>query len=252
MPSYGAASSDAARIHRRIMYRKFFKRILDIICALAAIILLCWLYGIVALLVRIKLGSPVIFKQPRPGKDEKIFYLYKFRTMTDERDENGDLLPDDVRLTSFGRALRNTSLDEIPEAINILKGDMSVVGPRPQLVRDMVFMTPEQRKRHTVLPGLTGLAQINGRNAIRWDDKLQWDLKYIEDITFAKDVKIVLKTIRKAFIKQEGVSDEDMATAEDYGDYLLRIGAVSREEYDEKQEYAKRLIDGKNNGQDPV
>ena len=228
------------------MYRKFFKRILDIICALAAIILLCWLYGIIAVLVRIKLGSPVIFKQPRPGKDEKIFYLYKFRTMTDERDENGKLLPDDVRLTSFGRSLRNTSLDEIPEAINILKGDMSVVGPRPQLVRDMVFMTPEQRKRHTVMPGLTGLAQINGRNAIRWDDKLQWDLKYIEEITFAKDVKIVLKTIRKAFIKQEGISDEDMATAEDYGDYLLRIGAVSQEEYDEKQEYAERIIHGEN------
>ena len=162
------------------MYAKFFKRFIDILCALAAIIVFSWLYIIVAILVRIKLGSPIIFKQERPGKNEKIFKLYKFRTMTDERDENGELLPDDVRLTKFGRMLRKTSLDELPEAFNILKGDMSVIGPRPQLVRDMVFMSEEQRKRHTVRPGLSGLAQVSGRNAISWEGKLAKDLEYIQ------------------------------------------------------------------------
>lgn len=140
--------------------------------------------AIVAVLVRVKLGSPVLFKQPRPGKDERIFYLYKFRTMTDERDAEGNLLPDDVRLTKFGKALRSTSLDELPEVFNIVRGEMAIIGPRPQLVRDMVFMTSEQRKRHLVRPGLSGLAQVNGRNAIAWDDKLAYDLKYIERITF--------------------------------------------------------------------
>lgn len=150
------------------LYERYIKRLLDIICALAALIVFGWLYIIVAILVRVKLGSPVLFTQPRPGKDEKIFKLYKFRTMTDARDENGKLLPDDVRLTKFGKALRSTSLDELPEAFNILKGDMSVIGPRPQLVRDMVFMTPEQRLRHTVRPGLSGLAQTRGRKSLAW------------------------------------------------------------------------------------
>lgn len=223
-------------------YCRYIKRVLDILCALAAMIVFCWLYAIVAVLVRVKLDSPVIFKQPRPGKNEKIFNLYKFRTMTDERDENGKLLPDELRLTKFGKWLRSTSLDELPEAWNILKGDMSVVGPRPQLVRDMVFMTPKQRKRHVVRPGLTGLAQVNGRNDIDWETKLDWDLRYIAHITFWGDVKIVLQTVLKAFIRREGITDGDMATAEDLGDYLLGSGTVSAEEYAVRQREAKELL----------
>ena len=180
------------------MYQKYFKRLVDIVCALAAIIVFSWLYIIVAILVRIKLGSPVIFKQPRPGKDEKIFNLYKFRTMTDERDENGELLPDDVRLTKFGRLLRSTSLDELPEAFNILKGDMSVVGPRPLLVRYLPYYTEEERHRHDVRPGLTGLAQVNGRNTITWEEKFAKDIEYVNNITFCKDVKIIFQTVLKA------------------------------------------------------
>ena len=224
------------------MYKNYVKRLADIVCALAALSVFCWLYAIVALLVRINLGSPIIFKQPRPGKDEKIFYLYKFRTMTDKRDTDGNLLPDSVRLTKFGKLLRATSLDELPEAINILKGDMSVVGPRPLLVRDMVFMTPEQRKRHTVRPGLTGLAQINGRNGITWEQKLSYDLKYIEKISFFKDVKIVLLTVWSAFIKHDGISQEGMDTAEDLGNWLLDNGVVDREVYDAKVKEAEELI----------
>ncbi len=226
------------------LYEKYIKRVIDIICASLAIIVFSWLYVIVAILVRVKLGSPVLFTQPRPGKDEKIFKMYKFRTMTDERDENGELLPDEIRLTKFGKWLRSTSLDELPEAFNILKGDMSIIGPRPQLVRDMVFMTEEQRQRHTVKPGLSGLAQVNGRNDIDWEDKLNWDLKYIKKITFVGDVKIIFQTVMKAFIKQEGITEGDMATAQDFGDYLLGKGEVSKEEYDEKQEEAKELLKG--------
>ena len=224
------------------LYEKHLKRGFDIFCSLMAIICFGWLYIIVAVLVKIKLGSPVIFKQPRPGKDGRIFNMYKFRTMTDEKDEEGNLLPDEVRLTSFGKKLRATSLDELPEAFNILKGDMSIIGPRPQLVRDMVFMTEEQKKRHAVRPGLSGLAQIKGRNDIDWEDKLNWDLKYIKKITFLGDLRIIFETVIKAFVKQEGITDGDMATAEDYGDYLLHNGKVSQEEYDEKQEEAKRLL----------
>ena len=224
------------------MYRKYFKRLVDIICALAAIIVFSWLYIIVAILVRVNLGSPVLFKQPRPGKDGKIFKLYKFRTMTDKRDENGELLPDDVRLTKFGRMLRKTSLDELPEAFNILKGDMSVVGPRPQLVRDMVFMTEEQNKRHSVKPGLTGLAQISGRNAISWEGKLAYDLEYIKDITFLKDFKIVMMTVVKAFIKQEDISQEGFDTAEDFGDYLLRTNLIEEDYYNDRQIEAQKLL----------
>lgn len=224
------------------MYKKYVKRLADIVCALAALSVFCWLYAIVALLVRINLGSPIIFKQPRPGKDEKIFYLYKFRTMTDKRDANGNLLPDSERLTKFGKFIRATSLDELPEAINILKGDMSVVGPRPLLVRDMVFMTPEQRKRHTVRPGLTGLAQISGRNGITWEQKLSYDLEYIEKISFFKDVKIVLLTVWSAFVKHDGISQEGMDTAEDLGNWLLDNGAVDKEVYDAKVKEANELI----------
>ena len=190
-------------------YEKYIKRILDIICSGLAIVVFCWLYAIIAVLVRVKLGKPVLFKQPRPGiidpktGRERIFNMYKFRTMTDERDENGNLLPDEVRLTKFGKALRATSLDELPEAFNIFKGDMSIIGPRPQLVRDMVFMSDEQRMRHTAKPGLSGLAQVKGRNAITWEEKLNWDLKYIENVSFWNDIKIVFLTIKTAFIKAE-------------------------------------------------
>ena len=198
-----------------------------------------------------KLGSPVLFKQPRPGKidpktgREKIFYMYKFRSMSDERDVDGNLLPDEIRLGKFGKALRATSLDELPEAFNILKGDMSIIGPRPQLVRDMVFMTDEQRMRHTAKPGLSGLAQVNGRNDISWEEKLNWDLKYIEKVSFLGDVKIIFQTVMKAFVKQEGITDGDMATAYDYGDWLLKEGKVSKEVYDELQ---KETVDCLNGG----
>lgn len=227
------------------IYERYVKRILDIVCALAALIVFCWLYAILAILVRIKLGSPVLFTQPRPGKDEKIFKLYKFRSMTDARDENGNLLPDEVRLTSFGKALRATSLDELPEAINILRGDMSVIGPRPQLVRDMVFMTPEQRLRHTVRPGLSGLAQTRGRNAISWDGKLATDLEYIQHVTFLGDLKIIFDTVKQVFFGEKGLEDSDVDEVEitdDFGDYLLKAGRVDKEEYERKQAEARGLL----------
>ena len=225
-------------------YQQYGKRAIDLCLSLILLALFWWVLAIVAILVRVKLGSPVLFKQPRPGKDEKIFNLYKFRTMTDERDEEGNLLPDDVRLTKFGRALRATSLDELPEVLNIVRGEMAIIGPRPQLVRDMVFMTDEQRKRHLVRPGLSGLAQVNGRNAIAWDDKLAYDLEYIEHITFLGDVKIFFKTIAKAFVKQEGITEEGMATAADYGDYLLAEGRVTLDKYDGLQMRAKSILEG--------
>lgn len=227
------------------IYERYVKRILDIVCALAALIVFCWLYAILAILVRIKLGSPVLFTQPRPGKDEKIFKLYKFRSMTDARDENGNLLPDEIRLTSFGKALRATSLDELPEAINILRGDMSVIGPRPQLVRDMVFMTPEQRQRHTVRPGLSGLAQTRGRNAISWDGKLATDLEYIQNVTFLGDLKIIFDTVKQVFFGEKGLEDSDVDEVEitdDFGDYLLKAGRVDKEEYERKQAEARGLL----------
>ena len=223
------------------VYARYIKRILDVLLSGCALVVLSPVLLIVAVLVRTKLGSPVIFCQERPGKDEKIFKMYKFRSMTDARDENGELLPDEVRLTKFGRALRSTSLDELPELWNIFKGDMSIVGPRPQLVRDMVFMTPEQRLRHTVMPGLTGLAQVSGRNAISWEDKLAADLRYIRQITFLGDVKIVLLTVRKVFFRED-ISADGMDTAEDLGDYLLRTAQVSEEAYQELQEESRELL----------
>ena len=225
------------------VYARYIKRILDVLLSGCALVALSPVLLIVAVLVRTKLGSPVIFCQPRPGKDEKIFKMYKFRSMTDARDENGELLPDEVRLTKFGRTLRSTSLDELPELWNIFKGDMSIVGPRPQLVRDMVFMTPEQRRRHTVTPGLTGLAQVSGRNAISWEDKLAADLRYIRRITFPGDVKIVLLTVKKVFCRED-ISADGMDTAEDLGDYLLRTAQVSEEAYQELQEESKELLTG--------
>ncbi len=169
------------------MYKRYFKRPMDLILSLIALIILSPVLLVIAILVKLKLGSPVIFKQERPGLNEKIFTMYKFRTMTDEKDENGKLLPDSKRLTKFGKFLRSTSLDELPELFNILKGDMSLVGPRPQLIRDLVFMTQAQRQRHSVLPGLTGWAQINGRNNISWEGKFILDLEYIDDISFLND-----------------------------------------------------------------
>ena len=224
------------------MYRKHFKRILDIICSLGFILCFWWLYILVAILVKRKLGSPVIFKQQRPGLNGKIFTMYKFRSMTDAKDKDGNLLSDAERLPRFGQLLRATSLDEIPEFINVLKGDMSLIGPRPQLVRDMVFMSDEQLKRHNVRPGITGLAQVSGRNAISWEDKLNYDLVYIQNITFLKDTKIAIETIKKAFIKQEGITEEGMATAEDFGDYLLHTGKISLEKYNELQNIALKII----------
>lgn len=198
------------------IYEKCIKRLLDIICALAALIVFCWLYAIVAVLVRIKLGSPVLFKQERPGKNEKIFHLYKFRTMTNEKDENGNLLPDEVRLTKFGKFLRKTSLDELPEALNILKGDMSVVGPRPLLVRYLPLYNEHQKHRHDVRPGLSGWAQVNGRNTVSWKDKFDYDVYYANHVTFGLDVKIVWKSFIQAFFKHEGISSETSATMEEF------------------------------------
>lgn len=192
-------------------YCKYIKRILDIVCALAAMIVFCWLYAIVAILVRVKLGSPVIFCQERPGKDEKIFKLYKFRSMTDERDENGELLPDDVRLTRFGRFLRAASLDELPEAWNILKGDMSVIGPRPLLVEYLPLYNDEQHRRHEVRPGLSGYAQVHGRNTVLWQDKFRMDVWYVDHISFAEDVKLVWLSFWTA-VKHDGISAEGAAT----------------------------------------
>ena len=198
------------------LYERFFKRALDIFCSLMALLVFWWLYVIVAILVRVKLGSPVLFTQDRPGKDEKIFKLYKFRTMTDARDENGRLLPDDVRLTKFGKLLRSTSLDELPEVFNILKGDMSIIGPRPLLVKYLPLYNEEQKRRHEVRPGLSGYAQVNGRNSVSWEEKFRMDVEYVDHVTFMGDVKIILGTVLKAFVKREGINSETAATMEEF------------------------------------
>lgn len=228
-------------------YEKYVKRLLDIICSLLAIVVFCWLYVIIAVVVRIKMGSPVLFKQPRPGLidsktgKERIFDMYKFRSMTDERGIDGELLPDAQRLPAFGKMLRATSLDELPEAFNILKGDMSVIGPRPLLVRDLVFMDDKIRIRHTAKPGLSGLAQVNGRNAVTWEQKFEWDLKYIEEVNFQADLKIVWITVKKVFGKGENSVEHDLT--DDYGDTLLKAGKISQAEYDVMQARAKDMID---------
>ncbi|SFP55752.1 sugar transferase [Eubacterium callanderi] len=188
-----------------MIYQKYVKRILDITLSGAAIIVLSPVMGVTAILVKKKLGSPVIFKQKRPGKDEKIFTMYKFRTMTDERDEKGELLPDSIRLTKFGKMLRSTSLDELPELFNIFKGDMSIIGPRPLLVQYLPLYNEKQKRRHEVRPGLSGLAQINGRNAITWEEKFNYDVEYVEKVSFILDIRIVLKTIIKA-LRQEDIN----------------------------------------------
>ena len=197
------------------MYEKLIKRILDFILSLLAIIILSPIYIILFILVKIKLGSPVLFTQERPGLNEKIFKMYKFRSMTDAKDAEGNLLPDDVRLTKFGRALRATSLDELPELFNILKGDMSIVGPRPLLVRYLERYNEEQKHRHDVRPGLTGLAQVNGRNAISWEDKFRYDVEYTRNVTFIGDCKIIFKTVAKVF-KKEGISSGTSSTMEEF------------------------------------
>ena len=193
-----------------MIYRNCIKRIFDVVLSGVAIVVLSPVILATACLVRIKLGSPVIFKQDRPGKDEKLFKLFKFRTMTDWRDENGDLLPDEVRLTRFGRILRTTSLDELPELINIFRGDMSIVGPRPLLVRYLPFYKQEERVRHSVRPGLTGLAQVNGRNNLGWDDRLAHDVKYVKNITFIGDMTIILQTIGKVLRRSDIASGEQL------------------------------------------
>lgn len=195
------------------IYRRYIKRPMDIILSLCALIVLSPLMLVIAVLVRINLGSPVIFKQQRPGLNEKIFTLYKFRTMTDERDENGELLPDSARLTKFGKFLRSTSLDELPELFNILKGDMSIVGPRPLLVQYLPLYNEHQKRRHEVRPGLTGLAQISGRNAISWEERFNLDVKYVDNISFIGDWKIILTTIKKVLIR-EGINQTGEATME--------------------------------------
>lgn len=197
------------------MYRLFFKRFLDFILSLLAVIVLSPIYIIVAFLVKIKLGSPVIFTQERPGKNGKIFKMYKFRSMTSETDENGNLLPDEQRLTSFGKLLRSTSLDELPELLNILKGDMSIVGPRPLLVKYLPLYNEHQKHRHDVRPGFTGWAQCNGRNAISWEEKFDLDVYYTKHVSFLLDVKIIFKTI-KTVLYREGISSETSVTMEEF------------------------------------
>lgn len=197
------------------MYRHFFKRFFDFVLSLIAIIILSPVYIIVAILVRVKLGSPVIFTQERPGKDEKIFKMYKFRSMTSETDEEGNLLPDEVRLTSFGKKLRSTSLDELPELFNILKGDMSIVGPRPLLVKYLPLYNDFQKHRHDVRPGLTGWAQVNGRNAISWEDKFRLDVEYTKKCSFLLDLKILFMTV-SSVLKKEGISSDTSVTMNEF------------------------------------
>lgn len=215
------------------IYRLYIKRILDVFFSLLFIILFCWLYIILALLVRVKLGSPVLFKQPRPGKDEKIFNMYKFRTMTDARDTEGRLLPDSERLTGFGRLLRKTSLDELPEMFCILKGDMSFIGPRPLLVEYLPYYTERERLRHTVRPGLTGLAQASGRNTLDWDKRFETDALYVEKLSFIMDIKVILMTVGTVFGHSEQVADDTAAVEGNFAkirqERLERTGKLEKE-----------------------
>ena len=201
--------------HKASFYEKYIKRLLDILLSGGALLVLWPVLLVTAILVRTKLGSPVIFCQERPGKDEKIFKLYKFRSMTDAKDENGDLLPDEIRLTKFGKLLRSTSLDELPELWNILRGDMSIVGPRPLLVKYLPLYNEQQRRRHDVRPGLTGWAQANGRNAISWEEKFRLDVEYVDHISLALDVKTILLTVKNV-LRREGISSETAATMEEF------------------------------------
>lgn len=224
------------------MYRHFFKRALDILFAILALLFLSLVYLVLIILVRIKLGGPVLFKQIRPGKNGRLFKLYKFRSMTNKTDGNGNLLPDEQRLTKFGKKLRSSSLDELPEIINILKGDMSFIGPRPQLVKDFVFFNEEVMKRQSARPGLSGLAQVNGRNNISWEKKFEYDLQYVKKVTFFKDCAIFFKTIGKVF-KRSDIDKDGFATDEDYGDYLLRTNKINADYYNQRVSYSKELVD---------
>ena len=224
------------------MYAKYFKRVIDFVLSLAAIVVLLPVLLILIVMGAIAMGGNPFFVQPRPGKNEKIFKLIKFRTMDNRKDKDGNLLPDDVRLNKYGQVLRSTSLDELPELFNILVGDMSIVGPRPLLVRDMVFMTAEQRKRHTIRGGLTGLAQVNGRNNITWEQKLEYDLQYLNGgITFVNDVKIILQTVGKV-LKRSDTVREGTVSDMDFGDWLMMAGKVDLETYNEKQKEAIELL----------
>lgn len=229
------------------MYANFWKRFLDVTLSFIGLIILSPILLILVLLGAVKMKGNPFFVQPRPGLidkktgQERIFKLIKLRTMTNEKDKDGKLLPDDKRLTAYGRFLRSTSADELFELVNIIKGDMSIVGPRPQLVRDMVFMTDEQRRRHSVRPGLTGLAQCNGRNNMTWEQKFAYDLQYISKISFCGDLKILFQTVLKVF-QRDGINEEGMETAMDFGDYLLKKGAIEQAYYDKKQQEAKDLI----------
>ena len=224
------------------MYQKYGKRLFDITASATALIVLSPLLIWLAWKIKKNLGSPVIFSQIRPGKDNKLFRLYKFRSMTDERDNDGNLLPDEQRMTNFGRKLRASSLDELPELWNILKGDMSIVGPRPQLVRDMVFFTKEEMHRQDVTPGLTGLAQINGRNNIDWKARFAYDLQYIQKISLKEDLRLIWRTFFKVS-NQEDIATDGMETSEDYGDWLLRYEFIRLEEYEIKQANARCLLE---------
>lgn len=216
---------------KRTLYEMIFKRLFDFLLSLIGIIVLSPLLLVLAILVRTKLGSPIIFKQPRSGKNGKVFNVYKFRSMTNKKDENGNLLPDENRLTKFGRALRKTSLDELPQLFNILIGQMSIVGPRPQLARYVELYDEHQNKKHLVRPGLTGLAQVNGRNNIDWGERLNYDVEYVEKITIFKDIKILFKTVGIVF-KAKDVNQEGNETYEDFADYLLRQNKITEEEYE--------------------
>lgn len=225
------------------MYTKYWKRVIDFFLSLIALIVLSPVLIMLTIIGAIVMKGNPFFTQLRPGKNEKIFKLVKFRTMTCEKDKEGKLLPDEKRLTKYGEILRSTSLDELPELWNILKGDMSIVGPRPQLVRDMVFMSEEQRRRHVVRPGLTGLAQVNGRNNITWEQKFEYDLLYIDNgITLIADIKILLQTILKV-VKREDTVREGTASDMDFGDWLLQNGSVEQNIYDNKQQEAKALLE---------
>lgn len=225
------------------MYANFFKRLIDFTLALAALIVLSPVLLILMVLGAVKMKGNPFFTQLRPGKDEKIFKLIKFRSMTCETDSEGNLLPDEQRMTRYGQLLRSTSLDELPELLNILVGDMALVGPRPQLVRDMVFMTEDQRRRHSIRPGLTGLAQVSGRNNITWEQKLQYDLTYLDGgITLLGDLKIIFMTAFKVFKREDVVRDGTVSDM-DFGDWLLQRGKVTKEEYDRLQQEAKRLME---------
>ena len=230
------------------MYANFFKRFFDFLLSLFAILVLSPILLILVIVGAIAMGGNPFFTQLRPGKidkktgKEKIFKLVKFRTMSNKKDAEGNLLPDEVRLNKYGRILRSTSLDELPELWNILKGDMAIVGPRPQLVRDMVFMSAEQRVRHDVRPGLTGLAQVNGRNNITWEQKFEYDLQYMKKITFFGDLKIIFQTAMKVVAREDTVRDGTVSDI-DFGDWLLQNGTIAKEEYDEKQKEAKELLE---------